>query len=74
MVDGHDIRDLDLKWMRRQFGVVSQEPVLFAATVEENIKLGHRDATFAEVEEAAKMADAHDFIVKLQDVSWEVDT
>ncbi|VDL59798.1 unnamed protein product [Hymenolepis diminuta] len=67
LVDGHDIRELDLKWMRRQFGVVSQEPVLFAATVEENIKLGRRDATFAEVEEAAKMADAHDFIVKLQD-------
>ncbi|KAM3178291.1 hypothetical protein ACTXT7_002875 [Hymenolepis weldensis] len=68
LVDGHDIRDLDLKWMRRQLGVVSQEPVLFAATVEENIKLGNRDATFAEVEEAAKMADAHDFILKLQDL------
>nr|CDS29071.2 ATP binding cassette subfamily B (MDR:TAP) [Hymenolepis microstoma] len=67
LIDGHDIRELDLKWMRRQFGVVSQEPLLFAATVKENIELGKQDATLEEVEEAAKMADAHNFILKLQD-------
>ncbi|KAM7540183.1 hypothetical protein Aperf_G00000040540 [Anoplocephala perfoliata] len=67
LIDGHDLRELDLKWMRRQLGVVSQEPVLFAATIRENIRLGREDATFEEIEEAAKMADAHDFIVQMQD-------
>ncbi|VDD73998.1 unnamed protein product [Mesocestoides corti] len=67
LIDGHDIRELDIKWMRRQFGVVSQEPVLFAGTIEENINLGREDATFEEIENAAKLADAHDFIIALQD-------
>lgn len=48
---------------------VGQEPVLFAATIEENIRYGKPDATFKEVQEAAKSAGAHDFISKLQDVS-----
>ncbi|VDK32048.1 unnamed protein product [Taenia asiatica] len=67
LIDGYDIRELDLKWMRRQFGVVSQEPVLFAATVKENIKMGREDASFEDIETAAKLADAHDFITGMQD-------
>ncbi|VDM22409.1 unnamed protein product [Hydatigera taeniaeformis] len=67
LIDGHDIREFDLKWMRRQFGVVSQEPVLFAATVKENIELGREGSTFEEIENAAKLADAHDFIIKMQE-------
>lgn len=55
--------------MRLQFGVVSQEPVLFAATVRENIEMGREGASFEEIENAAKLADAHGFIVGMQEVS-----
>uniref|UniRef100_A0A0X3P980 Multidrug resistance protein 1 n=2 Tax=Schistocephalus solidus TaxID=70667 RepID=A0A0X3P980_SCHSO len=64
-LDGVDLRQLDVKWLRQQIGVVSQEPVLFAGTVEENIRLGDPEATDSEVEEAARMADAHGFIIQL---------
>ena len=68
MVDGHDIRDLNLKWLRDQIGVVSQEPVLFAATIADNIGYGHPDATQDLIESAAIEANAHDFIIKLPQV------
>uniref|UniRef100_A0A5K3EZY6 P-loop containing nucleoside triphosphate hydrolase protein n=2 Tax=Mesocestoides corti TaxID=53468 RepID=A0A5K3EZY6_MESCO len=64
-IDGVDIRDLDLSWWRSQIGVVSQEPVLFAGTIAENIRLGRQNATQEEIEAAAKVARAHDFISKL---------
>ena len=53
-------------------GVVSQEPVLFATTIAENIRYGREDVTRDEVVEAAKKANAHDFIVKLPQVSKDV--
>ncbi|VDD83523.1 unnamed protein product [Mesocestoides corti] len=65
IIDGEDIRNLDLAWFRSQLGVVSQEPVLFAGTVTENIKLGALNASQEEVEEAAKLACVHDFVCKL---------
>ena len=68
-VDGHDIRDLNLKWLRDQIGVVSQEPVLFAATIADNIRYGHPDVTQEQIKAAAIEANAHDFIVKLPHVS-----
>ena len=55
--------------MRRQIGVVSQEPVLFAATIKENIQMGREDASFEDIEEAAKLANAHDFVTRMEDVS-----
>ncbi|MCA9551675.1 MAG: ATP-binding cassette domain-containing protein, partial [Myxococcales bacterium] len=61
-VDGHDVRDLDPEWLRRQIGVVSQEPTLLSTSVAENIRYGKTDATDAEVEAAARAANAHDFI------------
>nr|KAG5689387.1 hypothetical protein BaRGS_017671 [Batillaria attramentaria] len=64
-VDGHDVRDLNLKWLRDQIGVVSQEPVLFAATIAENIRYGRDGVTQSEIETAAKEANAHDFVVQL---------
>ena len=67
-VDGHDIKDLNLKWLRDQIGVVSQEPVLFAATIADNIGYGHPDATQDQIKAAAIEANAHDFIVKLPQV------
>ncbi|KAF8653188.1 hypothetical protein HU200_062638 [Digitaria exilis] len=64
-LDGVDIRRLRLKWLRAQMGLVSQEPVLFAATIRENILFGKEDATAEEIIGAAKAANAHDFISKL---------
>ncbi|KAL7062818.1 hypothetical protein AAHC03_01187 [Spirometra sp. Aus1] len=64
-VDGTDIRELDLEWLRSQLGVVSQEPVLFAGTVSENIRLGKLDATQDEIEAAAKLSGAHQFVMRL---------
>lgn len=65
-----DIRDLDLQWFRSQLGVVSQEPVLFAGTVIENIAFGCPNATIEQIEVAAKMADAHNFILTLPEVGF----
>ena len=66
-IDGVDIREYDLSWIRSKVGVVSQEPILFATTIEENIKMGWRDVTEADVENAAKKANAHSFIKTLPD-------
>ncbi|KAL7265044.1 hypothetical protein ACSBR1_002906 [Camellia fascicularis] len=67
LLDGHDIKALKLKWLRQQIGLVSQEPALFATTIKENILLGRPDATLVEIEEAARVANANSFIVKLPD-------
>ena len=67
-VDDVDIKELNLSWLRSQIGVVSQDPILFAATIEENIRFGKPDATFEEITAAAKEADAHQFIMKLPEV------
>lgn len=61
-VDGHDIRNVTLKSLRRQIGLVLQDPLLFSATIRENIAYGRPDATDEEVITAAKAARAHDFI------------
>jgi ATP-binding cassette subfamily B (MDR/TAP) protein 1 len=67
LLDGHDIKTLKLKWLRQQIGLVSQEPALFATTIKENILLARPDATQDEIEEAAQVANAHSFIIKLPD-------
>ena len=67
-MDGKDIKELNTNWLRNNIGVVSQEPVLFGMTIAENIKLGNTDATIQEIEDAAKAANAHDFITKLPHV------
>ncbi len=64
-LDGRDLRDLDADWLRRQIGVVSQEPVLFATSIRENILYGRPDATPEAVEAAARAANAHAFIQAL---------
>jgi len=62
-VDGKDIRDLDLKWLHSHMGLVSQEPVLFARSIRDNITFGvEGDAPDEEIIAAAKAANAHDFI------------
>ncbi|CAL8095664.1 unnamed protein product [Calicophoron daubneyi] len=65
LVEGEDIRELDLKAFRFQIGCVQQEPVLFEGTISENIRMGKPGATQDEIEEAAKLANAHDFIIQL---------
>jgi ATP-binding cassette subfamily B protein len=66
-LDGHDIRDLSLKSLRRQVSIVLQDVFLFHGTARENILFGRQDATEREVIEAAQVANAHEFIVKLPD-------
>ncbi|WVZ75064.1 hypothetical protein U9M48_023156 [Paspalum notatum var. saurae] len=66
-IDGRDIKAYNLKVLRRHIGLVSQEPTLFAGTIRENIMLGAESASEAEVENAAKSANAHDFISSLKD-------
>ncbi|XP_048517724.1 ATP-dependent translocase ABCB1-like isoform X1 [Dendroctonus ponderosae] len=61
-IDEKDVKELDLSWYRQYIGVVSQEPVLFGTTIAENIKYGNRDATELDIVQAAKMANAHQFI------------
>ncbi|XP_067869087.1 ATP-binding cassette, sub-family B (MDR/TAP), member 4 isoform X2 [Heterodontus francisci] len=67
MLDGQDIRSLNVRYLREIIGVVSQEPILFATTIAENIRYGRKDVTMAEIEEATKEANAYDFIMKLPD-------
>jgi ATP-binding cassette subfamily B (MDR/TAP) protein 1 len=61
--EGNDIRELNIKSYRDQIGYVSQEPTLFNTTIAENIKFGKPDATQDEIEDAARQANAHDFIM-----------
>jgi len=66
-IDGHDIRNVTVKSLRDQIGVVLQEPYLFYGTIYENIAYGKPDATMEEVIAAAKAANAHEFILRLPD-------
>ena len=66
MVDGHDVRQLKLKSLREAIGIVQQDVYIFAGTVRENIAYGKKNATQQEIEEAAKNANIHDFIMGLE--------
>uniref|UniRef100_A0A8C3RZ90 ATP-binding cassette sub-family B member 5 n=1 Tax=Chelydra serpentina TaxID=8475 RepID=A0A8C3RZ90_CHESE len=66
-LDGRDIRTLNIKWLRERIGLVSQEPILFATTIAENIRYGREGITDSEIEKAAKEANAFDFISRLPD-------
>ncbi|MBN1641557.1 MAG: ABC transporter ATP-binding protein [Anaerolineae bacterium] len=67
LVDGVDVRDVELKSLRAQIGIVLQESLLFSATVRENIAYGRQDATDEEVEAVARAARAHRFITEFAD-------
>ncbi len=62
LLDGKALGALDPEWLRRQIGTVAQEPMLFATSISDNIRYGRMDATDAEVEAAARAANAHEFI------------
>ncbi|AES74595.1 putative xenobiotic-transporting ATPase [Medicago truncatula] len=65
LLDGVAIHKLQLKWLRSQMGLVSQEPALFATSIKENILFGREDATYEEIVDAAKASNAHNFISML---------
>ncbi len=66
-LDGHDLRTLKQSSLRRNIGVVLQDPLLFNDTVRNNIAYGRPNADMREIEQAARMANAHDFIMRLPD-------
>lgn len=65
-IDGIDIRDLSFQELRRQFGIVSQEAILFNDTIANNIRFGMQEVGAAQIEEAARIANAHDFILQTE--------
>jgi ATP-binding cassette subfamily B (MDR/TAP) protein 1 len=67
-LDGVDIRELQLRWLRFQIGLVSQEPVLFGTSIRDNIAYGNDDATPDEIQQAAILANAFTFISQLPQV------
>lgn len=69
MLDGQDIRTLNVRWLRENMGIVSQEPVLFGNTIAENIRYGREDATDEDIERAVREANAYEFISKLPEVT-----
>lgn len=71
-LDGHDLRSLNIRWLRSLMGVVQQEPVLFDMSIRENIAYGDtsREVSQTEIEEAARKSNIHDFIVTLPNVRF----
>lgn len=67
LLDGTDLKDINVRDLRSCIGVVSQEPLLFDTTIEDNIRYGKPDATFEEIVKAAESANAHDFIMSFPD-------
>ena len=65
LVDGTDIKQLNVGWLRDHIGIVGQEPVLFDCSIKENIKYAKPDATDEEISQACQEANAFDFIQKL---------
>lgn len=64
-LDGHDLRDIDLLWLREQIGYVGQEPVLFATTIKENLLFGSEGASEEDINDALKKAEAYTFVQEL---------
>lgn len=65
LIDGHNIKDVSLRSLRRNIGIVQQDVYLFAGTIADNIRYGRPDASMEEIVEAAKQAHAHEFIIRL---------
>ena len=66
MIDGNDVKDVTIESLRSQLGIMTQDNYLFSGTIKDNIKYGKLDATDEEIERAAKIVHAHDFITKLE--------
>jgi ATP-binding cassette, subfamily B (MDR/TAP), member 1 len=70
LIDGINIKNLRLNWIRGKIGLVSQEPLLFMTSIRDNIVYGKEDATFDEIKRATELANAANFIDKLPNV-WK---
>lgn len=68
-LDGHDVRGLNIQWLRSLIGIVEQEPVLFATTIAENIRFGRPGVSMEDIISAAKQANAYKFIMDLPQVA-----
>jgi ATP-binding cassette subfamily B protein len=66
-IDGADVRDVQLNSLRREIGAIAQDPFLFSATIRENLAFGRPEATDEQIEHAARLAQAHEFIERLPD-------
>ncbi|CAB3400176.1 unnamed protein product [Caenorhabditis bovis] len=64
-IDGIDVKDLNIDWLRQNVGIVQQEPILFNDTIHNNLLVGNLQATRQKMIEVCKMANAHDFIIKM---------
>jgi ATP-binding cassette subfamily B (MDR/TAP) protein 1 len=71
-IDGHDIKKLNIQWLRQQLGIVQQEPILFGTSIRENIAYGDnsREVTMDEIIQAARNANIHSFIESLPEVTY----
>ncbi|GMS99753.1 hypothetical protein PENTCL1PPCAC_21928 [Pristionchus entomophagus] len=65
LVDGHEVRSLNLQWLRQHIGIVQQEPILFNDTIADNLRLGNPDMNTEDMERVCRMANAHDFVSRL---------
>uniref|UniRef100_M1A0E1 CjMDR1 n=2 Tax=Solanum tuberosum TaxID=4113 RepID=M1A0E1_SOLTU len=65
LIDGINIKEFQLRWIRGKIGLVSQEPVLFGSTIKDNVAYGKDDATLEEIKDAVRLANASEFIDKL---------
>ena len=78
LIDGINLKDLQLKWIGEKIGLVSQEPVLFSSSIKDNIAYGKVGATYEEVKTASKLANAFKFIDKfasgfvLSSIHWNI--
>ena len=74
LLDGHDIKVLNLQWLRSLMGLVQQEPVLFNLSIRENIAYGDnsRQLTQEHIEQAARMANIHELIINLPQVHFSL--
>lgn len=70
LLDGQNIKEVNVTDLRSHIGVVSQEPTLFSTTIAENIAFGHEGVTQLEIEKAAKIANSHDFITRFPKVEF----
>ena len=70
LVEGHNINNFNLRWLRSQIGLVSQEPILFDSSIRDNIAYGDnsREVPMADIIEAARSANIHSFIESLPEV------
>lgn len=68
VLDGRPINELNVEWLRSTIGIVSQEPIVFSGSIEDNLRMGKEDLTVEEMETACRMANAEEFIKKLPKV------